>query len=694
MVLNQHRIEVNSSRLNQLLASDDSSIDDVLHRVNLLIQESSGDMELTSVEQADIQKYMLPAIAVDPSQGTQGLVSRVLADNSVLVEWDHGEQGIINALTTTSDVQFIGVVNANRDRRKLGWFNLKTESVALRFLVDEIQANKRVIGEAVFATFVISSLGLFTAMYTMQVYDRVVPNDGLDTLWVLTIGVAIAIGFEFILKQVRSYLVDTTAKSIDQSLASKLFTRAMDIRLDKRPKTIGTFASQLKQFDSVRNFMTSSTLFVLADLPFALLFIFIIYLIAGPVALVPLVVIPLALFVGLSFRGPIGRLTSAHMAETNQKNGLLIEAIDGVETLKSLGGEWMFSEKYNRLTAQIADSEIELRLVSVKATHLAQLLQQVNYILLIAVGAFVIIDGALTVGGLIACSIISGRALGPLAQIPGLMVQWKHAQIALGVLDSLLSLPQEHESNSQRIIPNSCGPLIEFKNVTHGYVEDACVLNIPQFTIRPGEKIAVVGPVGSGKSTFLKVLSGLYQPSSGLVCLDGIDMSQISTEFVRDHIVYLPQDVRLFNGTLRENLVMGIGFVDDQRIFEIAARVGLDQLINSSPSGLDLEILEGGRGVSIGQKQLIGIARLFLKSPSLMLLDEPTASMCSSSESKTIQHLFSEDASSTVVVVTHKTAILPFVDRIIVIDKGQIVLDGDRQAVMDKLRQKTSGAVA
>lgn len=662
----------------------DAPLDSFIFTLNELLRSTGNKACFIELAPESFNSESFPLLAIKRESKQLGLVSSMRANGNLIIQWSDQDRSVDFTLQD-EQIVFVSVqepLTSNKSTVKRS-----DKPLALSLLRSELARNKRPILEAIFATLFISTLGVFTAIYTMQVYDRVIPNDGLSTLWVLTIGVAVAIFFEFLLKQVRSLLLETNAKTIDKSLALEFYRKTLDIRLDKRPKTIGTFASQLRQFDTVRGFLTSSSLFVLADLPFALVFIFVIYLIAGPVALVPLIIVPLAICVGLSFKGPISRHTSAHMEETNLKNGLLIESIDGAETIKALGAESRFSREYGRLIDDIADSEVSLRLVSTRATQLAQMLQQFNYIGLIVVGAFVIMQGQLTVGGLIACSIIAGRALAPLGQIPTLFVQWTHARIALSVIDSLLKLPQEHDSEKPKSVPSKYSGRLVLEGVSHRYQDGHDALQIDNFTVEPGEKIAVVGPVGSGKSTFLRVLGGLYQPSSGVVTLDGIDMSTLAPSFLRENITYLPQDVRLYNGTLRDNLVLGTGYVDDSKIYEVSAKVGLDQLINSNPNGLNLPILEGGRGVSVGQKQLIGLVRLLLKRPNLMLLDEPTSSMCSTTEAKTIRELFSTNSESAMVVVTHKTAVLPFVDRIVVVDKGKIVLDGDRQLVLERLRK-------
>jgi ATP-binding cassette, subfamily C, bacterial LapB len=558
-----------------------------------------------------------------------------------------------------------------------------------------IRRYRSVFFEAVVATFVISLVGLVAGLYSMQVYDRVIPTKGYATLWVLTIGVMVAILIELVLKQVRAYMVDRACKVIDQELSAVFFGKALDIRMDARPRTVGTFASQIRHFESVRNFLTSSSLFIMADLPFAILFVGVIAIIAGPVALVPLVSVPLAVLAGLAFQGPIARHTGLHMKESNEKNGLLIEAIDGIESVKAANAEWKMLERWRAMTTSIADSELKMRMFSSLSGNLTQTIQQLSYAGMVAAGAYAINSGELTMGGLIACSIISGRALTPVAQLPSLIVQWQHAKIALKSLDGIMAMPSDRQPTERLVVPELCRGDLKMNKVGFAYAKDIPGLEVPSLAIQPGERIAILGQVGSGKTTLVKLLSGLYKPTQGHVYLDGVDMMQLAPEFVREHVGYLPQDVRLFNGTLRHNLTLGLPLPSDSQIFKAAAMTGLDQVIQNHPQGLELEIAEGGRGLSGGQRQLVGLTRMLLATPKVLLLDEPTASMDAKLEQRVMQHLFEHmPAESTVVVVTHKPSVLSFVGRILVVDKGRVVLDGPRDEVLNRLRQPAAAGPA
>lgn len=555
------------------------------------------------------------------------------------------------------------------------------------WFVYAVRQYRTVFFDAIMATTVVSLVGLAGAMYSMQVYDRVLPTKGYSTLVVLTVGALLAVLLELILKQVRANMIDRACKAIDQDLSAVFFGKALDIRMDARPRTVGTFASQIRYFESVRTFLTSSTLFILADSPFALLFIGVIAMISGPVALVPLLILPLALLVGWLLRRPIEDLTAMNMAESNRKNGLLIEAIDGIESIKASNAEWKLLERWRQLTALIASGELQLKALTSLSTNVTQTVQQVIYIGMITVGAYEVTEGHLTMGGLIACTIISGRALGPLAQIPSLIVQWKQAEIALKGLDGIMALPNDRDSQQRLLVPESCRSHLRLDNVAFAYGQGQPILQTPAVTISPGERVGVIGSIGSGKTTFIKVLSGLYQPQQGTVFLDNLDVTHLAPEFVREHIGYLPQDVRLFQGTLRDNLTLGLPSPSDSQILRAAAMTGLYRVIQAHPKGMELEISEGGHGLSGGQRQLVGLTRMLLQQPTVMLLDEPTASMDAQLEERVMCHLFQEIApDSTLVVVTHKPALLRHVQRLIVMEQGRIVLDGPRDEVLARLR--------
>lgn len=558
---------------------------------------------------------------------------------------------------------------------------------AIVLVWDALRARKGVFLEAVLATGLVNLLTLATSIYAMQVYDRVIPNQGFQTLWVLSVGVALAVGLEFLLKQVRSHTVDRTCNAIDQQLSEWLFNRMMGIRMEVRPASVGTLASQVKGFEMVRGVLASTSLFVLADVPFAVFFILVIALVGGWVVAVPLVALPVALAAGLMFQFAIERHTRQNLAGNNRKAGLLVEAVDGAESLKANSAEWKLQARWNRLVAETSESDQRIRNYSALAQNLTVGLQQLGFVALVALGAYFVTINELTMGGLLACTIISNRAMMPIVQLPGVMVQWAHARAAIEGLDQIIALPSEADGAHHALAPQSLDGRLRFERVRFTYARGARpALELERLEIKAGERVGLLGAIGSGKSTLLKLASGLYRPAEGKVFLGGVDLALLDPAVVRESIGYLPQDARLFSGTLRDNLLLGLADPGDEAILQAAQRTGLIELIGAQPKGLSLEITEGGRGVSGGQKQLILLTRTLLAGPGVWLLDEPTGAMDSVTETRIVNVLREISAAgATLVAATHKTALLPLLDRLIVLQGGRILLDGPREAVLTKL---------
>lgn len=558
---------------------------------------------------------------------------------------------------------------------------------ALPLISRVVWTHKTSLFEAILATVVVSLLALGISLYSMQVYDRVIPNQGFQTLWVLTAGVLMAILLEWLLKQVRAHVVDRAGLDIDKQLSQWFFERMQGVRLETRPTTVGTLAAQVKGFETVRGMLTSTSLFVLADIPFAVFFIIVIAMIGGVVVAVPLIALPLALIAGIMFQGGIRRQAARMVISSNRKNGLLVETVEGAESIKTAHGDWQLAGRWKDLVAEVSEADEKIRHYSAWSQNLTVLLQQAGYVALVAAGAYLVASNRLTMGGLLAITIISNRAMTPIVQLPGILLQWAHARAAIDGLDQILALPNEQDGIEQCLTPQSISADVRVEKLRFAYGMQRTVLEVDQLSIQAGEKVGLLGPVGSGKSTLLKVMSALYRPNEGRVFLGGMDMASLHPSVSREVIAYLPQEQRLVSGTLRQNLLLGLPDPGDEAILAAARRTGLFELIAQHPKGLQIEISEGGKGVSGGQKQMIALTRLALGQSSLWLLDEPTASMDNDAEMRIVRMLQeSLRADDTLVVATHKTALLPILTRLIVIREGRILLDGPRDSVLAALR--------
>lgn len=544
------------------------------------------------------------------------------------------------------------------------------------------------------ATALVNLISLVVSLYSMQVYDRVIPTAGVATLWVLTGGAIMASCFEYLLKRLRGHAIDQVGALVDTDISRQLVSRLLSTRLDARPSQVGTLAAQVKGFDSVRSLMTSGTLFFAVDLPFALLFLAVIALLGSWAVLPSLIVVVLSLIIGLSASKKVQRLSEKSLLDGNRKTGALVEAIETGETLKANRGEWRLLRRWNHLVEQVAITDLDLRNHNSETTYLVSLLQGAGYVALIATGAILAMDGQLTTGALLACSILNGRAVSPLLQLPSLLVQWTQAQASIRQLDALMALPADAAADSEQITPESTQGNLVAEGLRFGYSDApmASVVLQQDLQIKQGERVGILGEIGSGKSTLLKLLAGLYQPQAGQVRLDGIDLAHLNPDYLRHSVAYLPQDYRLIGGTLRENLTLGLPDPGDAMLLQACEATGLLGMINRHPKGLALPISEGGRGVSGGQRQLIGLTRLLLAGAPVWLLDEPTASLDGGSEMRVLNALLAQSKDRTLVVVTHKQSLLPLFDRLIVFAGGRVALDGPRDAVLARLAQSSSAA--
>lgn len=553
---------------------------------------------------------------------------------------------------------------------------------------------KGVLFEAIIATFLINILALAVSLFSMQVYDRVIPTRSEYTLIILASGVMLVILFEAFMKFSRSRIMDKVVVGLDQYLSREVFQRLLKVRIDQMPGSVGSMAAQLRGYEQVRSFFTASTLFGLVDLPMTIIFISLVAFIGSPlVAVVPVIAAVIAISMGLIARKRIDLIAAEGATASYYKTGLLVEAVEGVETIKAGAGSWKFLSRWLDVMNITIKNDLDMKHTNDNLTYFTQMLQQVSYVGIVIVGSFVVMQGDMTMGGLIACSILGGRVLAPVMAIPNLLVQYSHAKAAKLNIETLFSLEQDNQGVAYPLSPTRIKGSYQCNDLVFNYQgNDRPALDIHQLVIKPGERIAILGPIGSGKSTLLKVLSGLYAPTKGQVLLDGLDIHQISRETLSERLGYLQQDHRLFQGTLRENLLIGMATPNDDILQDALNKTGLINLVSSHSSGLDLPISEGGKGLSGGQKQLVAFTRLLLTKPDVFLLDEPTASMDNRQEQRCLQVLRHElTEGQTFIVSTHKTALLELVDRLIIMDNHRIIVDGPKQAVLDDLRKNEQG---
>ena len=552
--------------------------------------------------------------------------------------------------------------------------------------------NWRLYRDTLLAALVINLFALAIPMFSMTVYDRVVPNHAVETLWVLAIGAVLVLFFDFVLRTLRAYIVDTAGKRIDVQLSARIMERVLGLRMDARPASVGSFAANLRAFEGVRDFIASATVTTLIDLPFVVLFLIVMVWISPWLLLPPLVGMLAVLFVTLVSQEKMHELTETTYRASAQRNATLVESLVGLETVKTLSAEGLIQRQWERATLFLAQIGGRLKLLSSGTVNFAQFMQQFVNIAVIIVGVYELSEGNMSMGGIIAASMLSGRAMAPLGQVAGLMMQYQNARTSLASVNSHMELPIERPEGASFVHRPSFSGNIEFKDVSFCYPgRDQAVLKKVSFRLKAGEKVAIIGRIGSGKTTIEKLVLGLYQPTEGAVFIDGIDARQIDPAELRRAIGFVPQDVTLFYGTLKHNIAMGAPFADDSAILAAAELSGVKEFADTHPQGFEMPIGERGESLSGGQRQAVAIARALLNDPPMLLLDEPSSSMDHQSEEGLKQRLRRFAASKTMILVTHRTSLLDLVDRLIVLDQGQIVADGPKAQVVEALQQGRIG---
>jgi len=546
----------------------------------------------------------------------------------------------------------------------------------------------RIYRDVLVASFLVNLFALASPLFIMNVYDRVVPNNAVETLWVLAIGVSVVFGFDFLMRMLRGYFIDLAGKKSDVLLSARIFEQVMGMKMDARPPSVGAFANNLREFESIRDFITSATITTVVDLPFIVFFLFVIWFIGGPIVWIPLILIPLVLLYGWVIQAPLRKAVESSFRASAQKGATLIETLTGIETVKHLGAESAIQRKWEQLTAHIAQWGVRSRLISSSAVNVAVFFQQFAQVAVVIMGVYLVTEGELSMGGLIASVMLTGRALGPMSQYANLAVRYFQAKTALTSLNNIMEAPVERPEGQSFVSRPSLSGGIEFDNVSFQYPgEENRALNNVSFVVRPGEHVAIIGRVGSGKTTIEKLMQGLFDPTEGAVRVDGTDMRQIDPADLRRNMGYVPQDIMLFFGSVKDNILMGAPHADDADILRVTELSGTSEFVSRHPLGFDLQVGERGDNLSGGQRQSIAIARALVNDPPFLLMDEPTNSMDHTSEERLKRNLVDYVKDKTMVLVTHRTSLLELVDRLIVLDAGRIMADGPKEQVLQSLRE-------
>lgn len=683
VIAKHYRIEPSEERIRlQLDWNQNHTVDDVL----LLICRQMGlNYRKLTFSGELLNPWRLPVIA-EFHDGQVGVIDKADGEGQVSIQLS-GEQGLAQSFrldqlnSLIKNIYIVRPETSIPDARVDEYIKPYEPSWFWSIVLKDW---KRYI-DIMFASLIANILALATIIFSMQVYDRVVPSQSYPTLWVLAGGVLLAAIFEFVLRVARIYLSDIIGKRADLKISDRVFGHALRIKNKERSKSTGTFISQVRELEGVRELVTSTTISAIADLPFIFLFLVIFWLIGGNLFWVMVLVVPLMIVPGLLVQKKLAKLAQEGMRESSIRNAILVEAVQGIEDIKLLRAESRFQNQWNHMNEVSADISMRQRKIVGILTAWTQKIQGLTYAIVVLVGCFAVIKGDMTTGALVACSILSSRMLAPISQITGVLGRLQQAKVAKTSLDELMKKPVDQPDQAHLIHKPVIYGDYELKGVVFQYGQDdpKPTLIIPNLSIQAGEKIAVLGRNGAGKSTLLQLLSGMQFPLQGKISLDGLDLSLIDPSDIRRDMGLLNQNAHLFYGTIRENLTLGAPLANDEDILKVLKMTGALSFVEEKKEGLDHLILEGGVGFSGGQRQALLLARLLIRQPNILLLDEPTASIDDVSEKMLIDHLKTWLGHRTLIVATHRRAVLELVDRIIVVNEGKIVMDGPRDQILN-----------
>ena len=651
---------------------------EVSHRAGL--QAGFGARQLT-----EFDEVLVPALLLLENDRAVVFHGRTKPGKLLVFDPEAGE-GIGEVDETAIKNHYTGYAFLFRRSHKEGPVNDKSPA-SEHWFWSAMLANRWSYAQVVLAAAVANLLGLSTSVFIMVVYDRVLPNEATESLIALTIGVGLALGFDFILKLLRAGFIDRAGQKADLSMGRRVFDQVLNIKMKSRTGSTGAMSSTIREFETLREFFTSATLVALVDLPFIALFIFVIHVVGGPLALIPALAVPIVLLSGLAVQPLLSRLAEKSFADGQSKQSVLVETVSGLETIKTTSAARQMRARWDDAIERQSSHGIRSRTITQFALNLTGFTQQAAQVLIVFYGVFLISDGQASMGALIASVMLTGRALAPLGQLAQTLTRVNQARSAYRNLNTLMHAESERPEGRNWISRPKINGQISFKDVQFSYPEQQDdTLSGISFDIKPGEKVAILGSIGSGKSTIARLLLGLYEPTSGSVMLDGVDIRQIDPGDLRRSIGSVLQDIWLFSGTIRDNIVSGAVRPKDQDLIHAGQVAGVEDFVARHPSGYEQQLAERGEGLSGGQRQAIALARALIGRPPVLLLDEPTSAMDVKTEAEVIERLKQATTDTTMIIVTHRTSLLALVDRVIVIERGRVGADGPKSMLNQHAR--------
>ncbi|SEI52576.1 type I secretion system permease/ATPase [Pseudomonas sp. NFR16] len=684
-VARHYRLDVSPESIRLASIHSEGRVEDVVRH---MARQAGLSVKFARYDHKSLSRWRTPLI-VQLQDGQIGVIESVSEHGELGIAYsgDQGLQSRIDPSALASQALRTVILRPTQplsDVRTNDYIKPYDEHWFRRIVLSDLRPYSQVM----LASLVANLLGMAGVLFSMQVYDRVIPAESLPTLYVLFGGVMLALIFDFVMRVMRLRITDVLGKRADLRVSDLVFGHALRLRNSVRPKSTGSFISQLRELEQIRDLITSSTATALADMPFFFLFLLVFYLIGGNLVLIPLLALVAMVLPGMLAQGKLAKLANASMREAALRNAMLVESVQGMDDIKALQAEQRFQQQWNHYNAASADSSLRLRSLTNSLVAWTQNVQGGVFAIVIVFGAPMVISGDLTTGSLVAASILSSRMMGPMAQLTHVLTRWQQAKVALQGLNRIMQMPVDHPEGSQRVHLPAIRGDYQLRQAGFRYSEEASpALSGIDLKIRPGERIAVLGRNGAGKSTLLQALAGAMDLSSGETTLDGIALAHIDPADLRRDVGLMSQQARLFHGTLRDNITLGAGQASDQEIIAALAVTGALDFVRQLPKGMDHLILEGGLGLSGGQRQSLLLSRLLIRQPQVLLLDEPTASLDDITERLLLEKLTTWCQGRTLIVATHRVSVLQLVERIIVVDNGRIVIDDHRDAALTRLRQ-------